>query len=66
MTLNLEAILMGALSGLLAAALVDFQAFQAWKSFKDATTYDWPTAAMRWVQGAITGAIAASGLSWVR
>jgi hypothetical protein len=53
----------GAISGLLAAAAVDFQAFRTWKSFHDAATYDWPTATFRWVQGAVVGLVTAAGLS---
>jgi hypothetical protein len=53
----------GALSGLLSAALVDFAAFRSWKNFHDAYAYDWPTAAWRWLQGAVVGAVTSSGLS---
>ena len=52
----------GALSGLAAAAVVDFGAFKTWKSFNDAATYDWKTASWRWLQGAITGLVAALGI----
>ena len=52
----------GALSGLVAAASVDFSAFKAWKSFNDAKQYDWQTALWRWAQGAIVGGIAAAGI----
>jgi hypothetical protein len=52
----------GAISGLLSAAAVDFQAFRSWKSFQDAASYSWGTAAFRWVQGAIVGFVTAAGL----
>lgn len=52
----------GAVSGLLAAAVVDFHAFLGWKSFDDTTKYDWKTATFRWFQGAVAGAVAAAGL----
>lgn len=53
----------GAVSGVLAAAAVDFQAFRAWKSFSDVTTYAWSTALFRWAQGAVVGAVSAAGLT---
>jgi hypothetical protein len=52
----------GAVSGLLAAAVVDFHAFLTWKSAHDVATYDWGTATFRWAQGAVAGAFAAAGL----
>ncbi len=58
-------ILKGALSGLLAAALIDVQAFLAWKSLDQAKSYAWSTAIFRWIQGATAGAIAAAGLGAV-
>jgi len=51
----------GALSGLMAAAAVDLHAFLAWKSVEEFTSYSWKTAAFRWVQGAVAGAITAAG-----
>ena len=56
-------IVRGAISGTLAAAVVDFNAFRAWKNVKEVYAYDWPTALLRWLQGAASGAIAAAGLS---
>lgn len=56
-------IVMGAVAGVLTAALVDFNAFRAWKTFHDVSTYQWSTAAFRWLQGAIVGAITATGLN---
>ena len=51
----------GALAGAMAAALVDFNAFRAWKSWHDVATYSWSTATWRWVQGAVTGAVTSGG-----
>lgn len=61
-TVLAQKLLAGALSGWLAAAVVDVHAFQQWKSFHDAAVYDWGTATFRWVQGAVAGAIMAGGL----
>lgn len=52
----------GALSGALAAAVVDLHAFREWKNFYQVTNYDWGTAAFRWVQGAVMGGVTAAGL----
>lgn len=54
-------VLHGAVSGALAAALVDYHAFMTWKSVQDAMKYDWGTAAFRWLQGAIMGAAVGGG-----
>lgn len=51
----------GAVSGMVAAATVDLHAFLQWKSFYDVTQYSWSTAAFRWLQGAVTGALGAAG-----
>lgn len=56
------ALLRGALTGLLAAASVDFAAFRTWKNFDQAKTYDWKLAAFRWAQGAVVGMLAAVGI----
>lgn len=55
----------GAIAGFLSAAVVDFAAFRAWKSFREATTYDWRTAAWRWLQGIVVGVVTAAGLEGV-
>lgn len=55
----------GALTGWLAAAVVDFSAFRSWQSFNDAYAYDWPKAAWRWLQGAVSGFLGAAGLDAV-
>lgn len=51
----------GALSGLIAAALIDFNAFRQWKSFHDMYEYQWGTALFRWLQGAVIGGVTALG-----
>lgn len=58
-------IVRGALAGVLAAAAVDFAAFRSWKSFNDALSYSWSTAAFRLLQGAVTGALTSLGLGVV-
>ena len=58
-------IVQGAISGALGAAAVDYQAFRAWRSFREATTYAWGMAAFRWVQGAVIGGVTAAGLGAV-
>lgn len=52
----------GALTGLVAAAAVDYRAFLAWRDVHDALTYSWSTALWRWFQGAVSGLVAAAGL----
>jgi len=64
MTLN-NVYIAGALSGLLAAAVVDVSAFRSWKSVDEAMAYDWTTAAWRWFQGAVSGALMAAGVAVV-
>lgn len=56
-------IVRGALAGAAGAALGDYRNFRSWKSVDDAMTYEWKTAAWRWFQGAVGGAMAAAGLS---
>lgn len=55
-------IVKGAISGVLAAAVVDMHAFQRFKSKQEFASYDWGTAGLRWGQGAIAGALSAAGL----
>ena len=57
-------IVRGAITGALSAAAVDFQAFRSWKSVEQAASYDWGTAAWRWFQGAVVGAVTAAGLGF--
>lgn len=56
-------IVKGAIAGLVAAATVDLHAFMTWKSVSDVKTYNWSTAALRWFQGIVTGAITGAGLT---
>lgn len=51
----------GAVTGVIAAAVVDLHAFLTWHSVQEVVTYRWGTAAFRWVQGAVTGAITGAG-----
>ena len=56
----------GAIVGVLVAARVDYSAFKAWRSFHEFAVYDWGTALFRWVQGAVVGAVTASGFdAWL-
>jgi hypothetical protein len=55
-----SAFVTGAVSGLVAAAAVDFAAFRAWKSLEEATTYNWGVATWRWVQGFVGGGLGAT------
>lgn len=52
----------GAISGLLTAGAVDFQAFRNFKCWHDAAAYNWGTALFRWAQGAIMGAVTGAGI----
>ena len=52
----------GALTGLAAAAAVDFHAFKRWQSFGDVKAYNWNVALFRWMQGAVIGALTSVGL----
>lgn len=54
----------GALVGVGTAAVVDYGAFRSWKSWDDAMTYEWRTAAWRWFQGSVIGALTGLGLGW--
>lgn len=52
----------GALTGILAAAAVDYRNFTTWKSYHDALAYSWGIAFWRWFQGGIAGLVGAAGL----
>lgn len=54
-------IVKGALAGLLGAAAVDFSAFRSWRTLDSALKYDWKVAGWRWLQGAVVGAVGATG-----
>ena len=45
----------GVLTGVLAAAAVDFAAFRSWKGWNDATSYAWGVATFRWTVGGLIG-----------
>lgn len=55
-------VVIGALTGALGAARVDYQAFQAFKTPGEALAYDWRIAIWRWFQGAVIGAVTAREL----
>ena len=56
--MNYKAIINGAVSGFVAALLVDLH---AWQASKD--QFDWVLAIKRWIAGAISGALAGAGLA---
>jgi hypothetical protein len=58
-------VVLGALSGIVVAAQIDYAAFRSWKSVEEAMKYDWKVAAWRWFQGAVGGAIVAAGIGLV-
>lgn len=58
-------ILMGALSGFIAAVTVDYHAFLSWTSFGFFKSYSWSTAIFRWIQGIVVGAITAAGIGLI-
>jgi hypothetical protein len=51
----------GALSGLVAAILVDVHAFVKFQGWGDVIKYNWGVASFRWVVGIISGALTGSG-----
>lgn len=59
----LEKAISGAVSGFLAAALVDFSAFQ--RDPKLIKTFDWKLAIGRWAAGLLSGALAGLGIGQV-
>jgi hypothetical protein len=52
----------GAIAGLFAAVVVDVHAFMRWQRWQEAIAYDWRTAALRWTQGVVVGALTGLGL----
>ncbi len=52
----------GAIGGALAAAVVDFHAFNGFTDWSNLKSFNWATASFRWFQGAVIGAAAAYGL----
>lgn len=59
-TIMNSAFAVGAVSGLVSAAVVDFAAFRSWKSAKEAAAYEWSVAVWRWFQGFVGGGLAAT------
>lgn len=53
----------GVVTGIISAAGVDLVAFRSWKSFDDASQYDWYLAAWRWFQGATFGLLSTAGIA---
>lgn len=51
----------GGLVGLVAAAKIDYEAFQSWQSVDEALSYNWGVAGWRWFKGFVAGVVAASG-----
>lgn len=56
--MDLKKLIAGAVSGFVAAVLVDIHAWSVGQG-----AYDWAKAFKRWVAGAISGASAAAGLT---
>lgn len=63
--LILTSVAKGAMSGMLAAILVDYHAFQTFKCWDDVATYNWKLASFRWFQGAVVAGAAMAGLNSV-
>lgn len=59
---DLKKIFAGAVSGLVAAVVVDVH---AWSKAPKGEAFDWALAVKRWVAGAISGATAALGIGSV-
>lgn len=57
--MNTKALIVGAVSGLMAAVAVDLHAWGGGESF------NWRKAVSRWIGGAITGAVGAIGLGQI-
>ena len=58
-------VLIGGLTGLIAAFAVDLHTFKSWQRWDQIAEFDWRVAAFRWAIGAASGAIAAAGLTTV-
>jgi hypothetical protein len=61
-TLLAHPVVVGALSGFLTAARVDYIAFQRFQTPEEAAQYQWRIALWRWLQGAVIGAVTAREL----
>jgi hypothetical protein len=55
----------GAVTGLVAAAAVDYIAFRKFKTLTEFKQYDWSVAAWRWLQGTLGGLVTGAGLGVV-
>lgn len=58
--MDIRKLIAGAASGLLAAVVVDVQAWS-----RSGGAFDWGLAFKRWVSGAVSGAVAAMGIGAV-
>lgn len=47
--------LKGAIGGLLAAMVIDWEAFKSWNDYNDGFKYDWRKATFRWLKGTLLG-----------
>lgn len=52
----------GAVIGFGSAVIVDYRNFTAWQRWQDGITYNWSVASLRWVQGAVGGALVGLGI----
>ena len=59
--MDVNKIISGALAGLVSAVAVDLDAFKKWQSVKEFQTFNWKLAALRWLKGAVLGALAGAG-----
>lgn len=59
--MDINKIVSGALAGAVSAAVVDLDAFKKWQTVKEFQTFDWKLAALRWLKGAVFGALAGAG-----
>lgn len=64
--MTMKPIFAGAVSGLLSAMIVDYQAFRAWATQNVGWDFSWRVALTRWAFGAVSGALAALGLGGVQ
>ncbi len=55
----------GALSGLLAAVVVDIHAFTKWRDYDKFSEFNYKLMLTRWLQGAVMGALGALGYNAV-
>ena len=60
--LNGKALVVGAVTGFVSALLVDLN---NWRMAPEGQVFNWKKAAIHWATGAVSGAMAAAGLSTV-